>query len=73
MKLKDHQGIFVPRCYGAYTLEFPERVELSEDKLVNVLLVECIRGKRLTQVPSWDTSEQEKANIWERFRKFATR
>jgi hypothetical protein len=50
MKLKDHQRINLPCCYGAYTLEFPER-ELSEHKLVNILLFKRIRGKRATEVP----------------------
>ena len=62
-KLKDFQGDAIPKCYGGYTVNFEDR-ELHEDKSVNVILVERIRGKRLNEIQVWETTDLQKQQIW---------
>lgn len=66
-KLKDCQGDIIPTCYGGYTINFPDR-ELDEDKNVNLLLVERIRGKRLSEIKVWETTDEQKEQIWNQVR-----
>lgn len=66
-KLKDCQRDIVPKCYGGYTISFPDR-ELDEDKKVHLLLVERIRGKRLSEIKVWETTDAQKEQIWNQVR-----
>jgi len=52
----------IPKCYGGYTVEFSDR-ELDEDKNVNLILAERIRGKRLNEIKVWDTTDAQKEQI----------
>ena len=53
----------IPKCYGGYTVKFEDR-ELDEDKSVNVILVERIRGKRLNEIQVWESTDVQKQEIW---------
>lgn len=63
LKLKECQGDIIPKCYGGYTVKFPER-ELCEDQEVNLLLVARIYGPRLDTIPYWRTNEERKRDIY---------
>ena len=62
VRLQDCQGDVIPKCYGGYTVEFSDR-ELDEDKNVNLILAERIRGKRLNEIKVWDTTDAQKEQI----------
>ena len=63
--MKDFQGDAIPKCYGGYTVNFEDR-ELHEDKSVNVILVERIRGKRLDSIQVWESTDVQKQDIMEK-------
>jgi RIO-like serine/threonine protein kinase len=47
-KLEDQKCPFIPRFYGCYVTDFPDR-DLVEDQCVNVVVLEYIRGVNLSQ------------------------
>jgi len=61
LTLKDCEEV-IPKCYGGYTVKFPDR-ELDEDKNINLILVEKINGKRLNELPVWETTDVQKKQI----------
>jgi serine/threonine protein kinase len=62
--LRKYQGTYLPRCFGAYVMRFPER-ELQQDRNVGVLLVESIDGHLLSELPRYEFAEFEARRLVE--------
>ena len=49
--LEDLQGEVIPKCWGTFYVKFKKR-QLRDDRFVNIILVEKVKGKRLNIFPS---------------------
>ena len=68
--LSRFEGIYIPRCRGAYTLDHEDR-ELPEDRSVNVILFQLVKGTKLSDTWPQCYSTSQKSVICDQIKVIA--